>query len=152
MSKPVRIFTDGSAIGNPGWGGWAAIIQQGSKERTLRGGRPYTCIAEMELTAAVMALLSLKEPSAVILYSDSELLIHGMKHLAQRWSKDGWRNRRGKSLQYLPLWHELVELNRRHSISWQWIRGHNGHNEQQRADQMAYEQACAQRSRNHVAA
>jgi ribonuclease HI len=87
MSEPVRIFTDGSAIGNPGWGGWAAIIQQGSKERTLRGGRPYTCIAEMELTAAVMALRSLIEPSTIILYSDSELLIQGMKHLAQRWSR-----------------------------------------------------------------
>jgi ribonuclease HI len=148
----VRIFTDGSAIGNPGCGGWAAIIQQGSKESTLRGGRPYTCIVEMELTAAVMALRSLNEPSAVILHSDSELLIEGMKHLAQRWSKDGWRNRRGKPLQYLSLWRELVELNRRHSIRWQWIRGHNGHNEQQRADRVAYEQACAQRIRNPVAA
>lgn len=152
MTELVRIFTDGSAIGNPGWGGWAAIIRQGSAERTLRGGRQNTCSAEMELTAAVMALRSLKELPTVIVYSDSELLIHGMKHLTQRWSKDGWRNRRGKPLQYLPLWHELVELNRRHSIRWQWIRGHNGHPEQQRADKMAYEQASTQRFRMSIAA
>jgi ribonuclease HI len=100
----------------------------------------------------VMALRSLKELQTVIVYSDSELLIHGMKHLTQRWSKDGWRNRRGRPLQYLPLWHELVELNRRHSIRWQWIRGHNGHPEQQRADKMAYEQASTQRFRMSIAA
>jgi ribonuclease HI len=152
VSELVRIFTDGSAIGNPGSGGWAAIIQQGFKTRTLRGGNPYTCIAEMELTAALMALRSINKPSTVILYSDSELLIQGMKHLARRWSKEGWTNRRGKPLQYRSLWHELLDLNRCHSIKWQWIRGHNGHPEQQQADRMAYKQACAQRDINSVAA
>jgi ribonuclease HI len=150
--EPVSIFTDGSAIGNPGWGGWAAIIRQGSTKRTLRGGRPHTCIAEMELTAALMALRSLKEPSTVIVYSDSELLIHGMKHLVQRWSKDGWRNRRGRPLRYRSLWLELVEMNHRHSIRWQWIRGHNGHPHQEQADKMAYEEACVQRNSTPMAA
>jgi ribonuclease HI len=148
----MRIFTDGSAIGNPGPGGWAALLLGRPRTRILQGSHPSTCIAEMELTAALMALRSLNEPSAVVLYSDSELLIQGMKHLAQRWSNDGWRNRRGKPLQYRSIWHELLELNRLHSIRWQWIRGHNGHPEQQRTDRMAYEQACAQRDMNPLAA
>jgi ribonuclease HI len=152
VNEPIRIFTDGSAIGNPGPGGWAALLLQKPKPRVLQGGHPFTCIAEMELTAALMALQSLNEPSAVILYTDSELLIQGMKYLAQRWSNDGWRNRRGKPLQYRPIWDALLKLNCRHSISWQWIRGHNGHPEQQRADRMAYAQACVQRDLKSVAA
>jgi ribonuclease HI len=152
MNEPIHFFTDGSAIGNPGPGGWATLLIQKPRTRVLQGGHPFTCIAEMELTAAMMALRSLNEPSTVILYSDSELLVQGMKALAPRWSSNGWRNRRGKPLQYRSVWHELLELNRRHWVRWQWIRGHNGHPEQQPTDRIAYEQACAQRDINPIAA
>jgi ribonuclease HI len=145
VSEPIRIFTDGSAIGNPGPGGWAALLLQGTKTRVLSGGNSFTCIAEMEITAAVHALRSLPESSTIILSSDSELLIQGMEHLALRWDSHGWKNRRGKPLQFCQLWIELLELNRKHSIRWKWVKGHNGHPEQERVDKLAYAQASAWR-------
>jgi len=99
----------------------------------------------MELTAALEALRSLPEPSKVALFSDSELLIKGMQHLAAKWASEGWRNRRGGKLQYRAIWTELLALNGVHSIAWHWIKGHNGHREQQDADRIAYEQANALR-------
>jgi ribonuclease HI len=145
LQRTIRIFTDGSAIGNPGPGGWAALILDHSKRTVLRGAKAYTCIAEMELTAALEALRSLREPSKVALFSDSELLIKGMQHLAAKWAREGWRNRRGGKLHYRAIWTELLALNAVHSIEWYWIKGHNGHREQQEADHIAHEQANALR-------
>jgi ribonuclease HI len=102
----------------------------------------------MELTAAVKALRCLPEDSSVILNSDSELLIRGMKHLALRWNSQGWQNRHGKPMQYRDIWRELIDLNQKHVIRWKWIKGHNGHPEQQRVDKLAYKQACAWRQSN----
>jgi ribonuclease HI len=99
----------------------------------------------MEITAAVHALRSVPESSTIILGSDSELLIQGMEHLALRWDSHGWKNRRGKPLQFCQLWIELLELNRKHSIRWKWVKGHNGHPEQERVDKLAYAQASAWR-------
>jgi ribonuclease HI len=146
MNEPIRIFTDGSAIGNPGPGGWAAIIIQGKSKRTIYGGNNHTCIAEMELTAACQALMLLSSGAAITLHSDSDMLIQGMKYLTKKWMSQGWRNRRGQPLKYQELWTQLLDLDRNLKIRWCWIRGHNGHPIQQRADSIAFSQAAARRN------
>src|ERR1700691_6584971 len=108
MDKVFQIFTDGSAIRNPGPGGWAAVLIRGSKSWEMWGASPWTTIAEMELLAAVEALRSLPPGSLVELRSDSELLIHGMRFRVFRWQRQGWRNSRGLGLQYQELWSELI--------------------------------------------
>jgi len=141
MSEMVRIFTDGSAIGNPGPGGWGAVLIQGKKRWEMSGAEPWTTIEEMELLAAVEALRSLSAGSLVELRSDSEYLIKGMRTFVFRWQRQGWRNRRGTELQHHELWMELVELNARLRIRWRWVKGHNGHPVQSRADALAYRAA-----------
>jgi ribonuclease HI len=127
MNEPIRIFTDGSAIGNPGPGGWAAIIIQGKSKQTIYGGNNHTCIAEMELTAACRALVLLPIGATITLHSDSDMLIQGMRHFTKKWMSQGWHNRRGQPLKYQKLWTQLLDLDRRLRIRWYWIRGHNGH-------------------------
>ena len=141
MDKPFRVFTDGSAIGNPGPGGWGAVLIQGKNRWEMSGGSPWTSIEEMELLAAIEALGSISTGSVVELRSDSEYLIHGMRTLVFRWQSQGWRNRRGTQLQHRDLWAELVQLNARLQVRWLWIKGHNGHPVQSRADALAYEAA-----------
>jgi ribonuclease HI len=106
----------------------------------------------MELVAAIQALRSLKDPARIELHSDSEYLIYGMRAFVLRWQRHGWRNRRGTELKHLELWAELIELNARLSIRWKWIRGHNGHREQGRADALAYRAARALSVRERAAA
>jgi ribonuclease HI len=141
VDKTYRIFTDGSAIGNPGPGGWGVVVIQGKKRWELSGARPWTTISEMELVAAVQALRSVEGRARIELYSDSEYLIYGMRAFVSRWQRQGWRNRRGTLLQHHELWAELIELNTRLSIRWKWIKGHNGHHDQARADELAYKAA-----------
>jgi ribonuclease HI len=141
LEKIIRIFTDGSAIGNPGPGGWGAVVIEGRKWREMSGACPWTDISEMELLAAVEALGSITRGSRVELYSDSELLIHGMRGYVFRWESQGWRNRRGVALQHRELWLQLIELNLALEIRWKWLRGHNGHRWQSRADALAYRAA-----------
>jgi len=141
MDKPFRVFTDGSAIGNPGPGGWGAVLIHGKNRWEMSGGSPWTTIEEMELLAAIEALRSISTGSVVELRSDSEYLIHGMRTLVFRWQSQGWRNRRGTQLQHRDLWAELVQLNARLQVRWLWIKGHNGHPVQSRADALAYEAA-----------
>ncbi len=141
MDKVIRIFTDGSAIGNPGPGGWGTVFAQGKTRWEMSGANPWTTISEMELVAAVQALRILPVRSRIELYSDSEYLIYGMRAFVFRWQRHGWRNRRGAQLQNRDLWAELVGLNARLSIRWMWIKGHNGHRDQTRADMLAYEAA-----------
>ena len=143
MDRSVRIFTDGSAIGNPGPGGWAAILVQGRKEWQMSGALPWTTIEAMELMAAIKALNSLSAGSVVELRSDSEYLISGMKVFVSRWQNQGWRNRRGYELNHRDLWSELLRLNTNLQIRWIWIRGHDGHPIQCRADALAYRAAKA---------
>ena len=138
MTDIVRIFTDGSAIGNPGPGGWGAVIIEGKKLREMSGAFPWTNISEMELLAAVEALRSVPAASRIELYSDSELLIHGMRGFVFRWQSQGWRNRRGVALQHRDLWLQLLQLNIELHVRWKWLRGHNGHPWQSRADALAY--------------
>ncbi len=142
MNQIYRIFTDGSAIGNPGPGGWGVVVIQGKKRWELSGAHLWTTISEMELVAAVQALRSLRRVDGrgrIELHSDSEYLIYGMRAFVARWQRQGWRNRRGTQLQHRELWRELIELNANLCIRWIWIRGHSGHLYQSRADKLAYE-------------
>jgi ribonuclease HI len=152
VDKTYRIFTDGSAIGNPGPGGWGVVVIQGKKRWELSGARPWTTISEMELVAAVQALRSVEGRARIELYSDSEYLIYGMRAFVSRWQRQGWRNRRGTLLQHHELWAELIELNTRLSIRWKWIKGHNGHRDQSRADVLAYHAARSLWVRQKLAA
>lgn len=141
MNQLFRIYTDGSSIGNPGPGGWGAVIVQRNERREISGAFPWTDISEMELLAAVEALRSIPAGARIELYSDSELLIHGMRGFVFRWRDQGWRNRRGAKLQHRDLWTQLMLLDRELHIEWRWLRGHNGHPLQTRADALAYRAA-----------
>jgi ribonuclease HI len=144
MNRTLNIVTDGSAIGNPGPGGWGAVFTCGQKKWKLSGASHYTTAAEMELTAAIEALQSIEPGSHVILSSDCDYLIRGMRYQAMRWKRWGWRNSRGMPLQDRVLWQGLLELNARHFVRWRWIRGHTGHPAQTEADALAYFEARRQ--------
>jgi ribonuclease HI len=107
----------------------------------MSGAHPWTTVSEMELVAAVQALRSVDGRARIELHSDSEYLIYGMRAFVSRWQRQGWRNRRGNQLRHRELWTDLIELNTRLSIRWKWIKGHNGHRDQTRADELAYEAA-----------
>ena len=141
MDRTYRIFTDGSAIGNPGPGGWGVVAIQGRARWEMSGAFPWTTISEMELVAAVQALRSVEGRARIELHSDSEYLIYGMRAFVFRWQRHGWRNRRGTQLQHRELWTELIELDAKLSIRWMWIKGHCGHRDQSRADKLAYQAA-----------
>jgi ribonuclease HI len=138
MKNRILIITDGSAIGNPGPGGWAAIFACERRKWSISGAAAMTTASEMELTAAVEALRSVEMPSVINLRSDSEYLIRGMRHLVTRWAGQGWRNNRGTPLQNVAHWQELCRLATIHHIDWRWVRGHNGHPIQTQADELAY--------------
>jgi ribonuclease HI len=141
VDQAYRIFTDGSPIGNPGPGGWGAVLIRGKHRWEMSGAHPWTTISEMELVAAVQALRPLPARARIELHSDSEYLIYGMRAYALRWQRHGWRNRRGTQLQHREWWSwwsELLELNTSVSIRWKWIKGHSGHRDQSRADELAY--------------
>jgi ribonuclease HI len=152
MEKTIYIFTDGSAIRNPGPGGWAAVLIRGRKSWEMSGASSWTTISEMELLAAVEALRSLPPGSIVELRSDSELLIHGMRFRVYRWQRQGWRNSRGLALQHQQLWRQLIQLNERMNIRWHWVRGHSGHPVQTRVDALAYQAARTQSYNLRIAA
>lgn len=141
MNDHFRIYTDGSSIGNPGPGGWGAVIIQGNHRREMFGAFPWATISEMELLAAIEALRSMPTGARIDLYSDSELLIHGMRGFVFRWQDHGWRNRRGAALQRRDPWTQLMRLDSELHIQWRWLRGHNGHPLQTRADALAYRAA-----------
>ena len=145
MKSTLHIFTDGSAIGNPGCGGWAAVLMSGDKKWEISGSSPWTTISEMELLAAVKALRSIPAGSSVQLCSDSELLIRGMLFHIRHWQANEWRNSRSAPLQHQCLWKELLAKNQQLNIQWQWVRGHSRHPFQIRADALAYQAARTQR-------
>lgn len=152
MNQTYRIFTDGSAIGNPGPGGWGVVVMQGKARWEMSGAVPWTTISEMELLAAVEALRLLPNRAQIELRSDSEYLVYGMRAFVFRWQRQGWRNRRGIELQHRELWSELIALNARLHVRWTWLKGHNGHREQTRADALAYQAARALWAQQRVAA
>ncbi len=141
MNRQYYVITDGSAIGNPGPGGWAAVLVSGHLQWEISGACSWTTISEMELMAAIQALRSIPAGSKVNLCSDSDYLVRGMKYLAIRWRNQGWRNRRGLPLQHQRLWQELLQMEKEVHVRWTWVRGHSGHRLQDRADELAYAEA-----------
>lgn len=141
--KQVEVFTDGACKGNPGPGGWGALMRMGRHEKELCGRELDTTNNRMEMTAVIRALAALNEPCEVTLYSDSKYVIDGITKWVHGWKKRGWINASKKPVLNADLWHDLVEQAARHKISWNWVRGHNGHVENERVDQIASAEAEA---------
>ncbi|QIQ88196.1 ribonuclease HI [Erythrobacter sp.] len=139
--KQVEIFTDGACKGNPGPGGWGALLRMGEHEKELSGGEAETTNNRMELTAAIRALAALTEPCRVELHSDSKYVLDGMTRWVEGWKKRGWVNASKKPVRNADLWHELIEVAARHDVSWHWVRGHSGHPENERVDRLASDEA-----------
>lgn len=139
--KQVEIFTDGACKGNPGPGGWGALLRMGKHEKELSGGEPDTTNNRMELMAAIKGLEALTEPCAVTLWSDSKYVLDGMTKWVHGWKKRGWVNASKKPVRNADLWHELIEVAAKHRIDWRWVKGHSGHAENDRVDQLASDQA-----------
>lgn len=137
--KRVEIFTDGACSGNPGPGGWGALLRFGGRERELKGGAAQTTNNRMELTAALEALDALKRPCRVDLYTDSEYLKNGITQWLPRWREKGWRTASKKPVKNADLWQALDTAIARHEVEWHWVRGHSGHPENDRADRLAGE-------------
>jgi ribonuclease HI len=135
--KSVEIFTDGACKGNPGPGGWGVLLRMGRHEKELSGGEPATTNNRMEMTAVIRALDALIEPCEVTIHSDSRYVIDGMTQWIHGWQKKGWVNSSKKPVRNADLWHELIEAARRHKVTWQWVKGHDGHVENERADRLA---------------
>ncbi len=135
--KQVNIYTDGACSGNPGPGGWGALLVYNGKEKELRGGERETTNNRMELMAAIMALKHLKEPCRVALHTDSQYVQLGMKEWLKGWKKRGWKTADNKPVKNADLWQALDAEAARHEVHWHWVRGHDGHPENERADLLA---------------
>lgn len=133
----VEVWTDGACRGNPGPGGWGALLRYREAERELSGGEPDTTNNRMELRAAIEALAALKRPCAVRLTTDSNYVRQGMTEWVTRWQANGWRTASRKPVKNADLWQQLIELAKQHDVQWHWVRGHAGHPENERADQLA---------------
>lgn len=138
--KTVTIHTDGGCEGNPGPGGWAAVLRFGERTRELSGGEPATTNNRMELQAAISALTALKEPCAVTLFTDSEYLRQGISEWLPRWKANRWLTVNRKPVKNEDLWRKLDEAATPHRVNWQWLKGHAGHPENERCDQLAAEE------------
>jgi ribonuclease HI len=137
MAKPIEIYTDGACLGNPGPGGWAAILAAGEHRRELSGGEAATTNNRMELKAAIAALGALKRPADVVLYTDSLYVLKGMTEWVARWQKNGWRTGARKPVENQALWQDLLAAAKPHRIRWEWVRGHSGNAGNERADALA---------------
>ena len=143
MAKPdeqtVEIFCDGACSGNPGPGGYGAILRYGGRVKELNGGSRDTTNNRMEMTAAIEALRQLTRPCRVIITTDSQYLVKGMTEWITGWQKKGWRNSKKEPVVNKDLWELLLDLTQSHSVQWKWVRGHDGHAENERCDQLARE-------------
>jgi ribonuclease HI len=137
MSDPVLIWTDGACSGNPGPGGWGALLRYGGTERELSGSEALTTNNRMELMAAIEALNALKRPCAVVLTTDSQYVRNGITAWIHGWKRNGWKTADRKPVKNVELWQALDEAVRRHQVEWRWIKGHAGHAENERADALA---------------
>lgn len=137
MNAPVEIFTDGACRGNPGPGGWAALLRYGDAEKLVSGAAEVTTNNRMELLAAISALEQLTRPSKVSLTTDSEYLRQGINQWIQKWKRNGWRTSQRKPVKNRDLWQRLDELVQKHQIEWHWVRGHSGHPENEQVDEAA---------------
>jgi ribonuclease HI len=133
----VEIFTDGACSGNPGPGGWGAVLRYGEVEKEMSGGEALTTNNRMELTAAIAALEALKRPCRVTLYTDSQYLRDGITRWLSAWKARGWSTADKKPVKNIDLWQRLEAAAAPHEIEWRWVRGHAGHAENERADALA---------------
>ena len=137
MSEPVQIWTDGACLGNPGPGGWGALLRWNGSERELSGSEPDTTNNRMELMAAIQALEALKRPCAVTLTTDSQYVRKGITEWLSNWKRNGWKTASRKPVKNDDLWRRLDLAVARHQVSWAWVKGHSGHPENERADALA---------------
>jgi ribonuclease HI len=144
--KRVEVFTDGACKGNPGPGGWGVLLRMGPHEKELSGGEPMTTNNRMEMTAVLKAMSALIEPCEVIVHTDSRYVIDGMTKWIAGWKKRGWVNASRQPVKNADLWHDLIAATARHKVSWQWVKGHDGHVENERVDRLASAAADAARS------
>jgi ribonuclease HI len=135
----VTIYTDGACSGNPGPGGWGAILTSGPHRRELSGGEAATTNNRMELLAAIAALEALKRPSRVDLHTDSEYVKNGISAWIHGWKRNGWRTSTKHPVKNAELWQRLDAARARHEVHWHWVKGHAGHPENERADELARE-------------
>jgi ribonuclease HI len=141
--KKVEIFTDGACKGNPGPGGWGVVLRMGHHEKDMAGSEPDTTNNRMDLTAVIRALQVLKEPCLCHLHTDSRYVIDGITKWIFGWQKNGWKTAAKKPVLNADLWQELLDAAKRHRIEWIWVKGHDGHPENERADKLASDAALA---------
>ena len=137
MTPQVVIYTDGACSGNPGPGGWGAVMLSGENRKEICGGEPGTTNNRMELMAAIQALESLKKPCKVDLHTDSTYVMKGISEWIHSWKRRGWRTADGKPVKNDDLWRRLDEARSRHDVKWHWVKGHAGHELNERADELA---------------
>ena len=131
------MFTDGACRGNPGAGGWGAVLRYGENEREIHGGASQSTNNRMELTAIIMALKELKRPCRVRIITDSQYVLKGINEWLPNWKKRNWKTANRKPVLNQDLWRELDQILGGHEVTWQWVRGHSGHPENERADRLA---------------
>ena len=145
-AEPIDIYTDGACKGNPGAGGWGALLKSGAHYKELYGGEPHTTNNRMELLAVIRALEALKRPSRVRVHTDSQYVQKGISVWIHDWKRRGWRTVEKKPVKNTDLWRRLDELAATHRIEWIWVKGHAGHPENERADALANLGVMADRS------
>jgi len=133
----IQIYTDGACKGNPGPGGWGALLVAGSKEKELFGGEENTTNNRMELMAVIQALSALKRPCHVVIHTDSKYVLHGITEWLAGWKARGWKTASRAPVKNVDLWQALDAAAARHQIEWRWVKGHSGHDGNERADQLA---------------
>ena len=133
----VELFTDGACSGNPGPGGWGAILRMGGREKELSGGEPATTNNRMEMMAAIAGLEALQRPCKVALFTDSTYVKDGVTKWIKGWKRNGWKTADKKPVKNIDLWQRLDAVHAQHRVDWHWVKGHSGHPENERADALA---------------
>lgn len=142
MKKNIQLFTDGACLGNPGPGGWAALLRYQEHEKMFSGGEKETTNNRMEMTAVLEGLKAIKEPARVHIISDSKYVIDAFeKNWIAGWLRNGWRNSQNKPVANREIWEDLIAMVKHHEVTWEWVKGHAGHDENERVDQQARDEA-----------
>ncbi len=136
-AKDLKMFTDGACKGNPGPGGWGVLLRYGDTEKELWGGEAATTNNRMELLAVIQGLSALTRPSKLTIVTDSQYVKNGMTQWIHNWKRNGWKTAARKPVKNADLWQQLDALVQQHDVNWEWVRGHSGHPENERADELA---------------